>query len=96
MKICPYCNPGLLSPESKPTIRIKSASSYDNSKPTIRIKGASSYNRRKKLSELGALITGHSYGRSMPVTETKGASRIQGPIEKAYKLNELGKMIRPY
>jgi hypothetical protein len=82
MKVCTYCNPGLLS---KPTIRIKSASSSD---------------KRRKLTELGAIIRGTSYPGVESIFRTKGASniehntRIQGPIEKAHKLKELGKIIR--
>jgi hypothetical protein len=71
---CPYCNKGL---KSKPTIRAKSASSYD---------------KRRKLIELGHLVKG---------VQTKAASEIirknpirLGPIEKAFKLKELGKMIK--
>jgi hypothetical protein len=66
-----------------------------NNKPTIRIKSASSCDKRKKLIELGHLIKG------VP-TKTKGASFVEnntrtrkpGPIEKEFKLKELGKMIR--
>jgi hypothetical protein len=72
------------------------------SKPTIRIKSASSCNnqKRKKLTELGAIIKGTSYPRVEDIFQPKGASmiernkRTQGPIEKAYKLKGLGKMIR--
>jgi len=39
--------------------------------PTVRIKAASSYRRERKLSELGALITGVSYPRVSFVGEKK-------------------------
>jgi hypothetical protein len=77
-KVCSYCNKGL---KSKPTITVKSASSYD---------------KRRKLIELGHMIKG------IP-TLTKGASykganyskvNTPWPLEKAYKLKELAKMIK--
>jgi hypothetical protein len=84
---CPYCNKGL---KSKPTIRVKSASSCSNQK-----------RKEKKLTELGAIIKGTSYPGVESIFRAKGAStmierntRIQGPIEKTVKLKELGKMIR--
>jgi hypothetical protein len=70
-------------------------------KPTIRIKSASSYSKHKKLGELGAIIKGISYPslESIPVFQTKGASEVArkpkpGPIEREVKLKALGKMIR--
>jgi hypothetical protein len=74
-RTCPYCNKGL------PT------------KPTIRVKSASSCVKRKKLADLAAIITGRSYGIPTTETKA-ASSRIQGPIEKTMKLRELGKMIR--
>jgi hypothetical protein len=81
LKTCSYCQKGSL-------------------KPTISIKSASSYNKRKKLAELGAIIKGTSYPSMEPMLQTKGASfsandtsRI-GPIEREVKLKELGKMIK--
>jgi hypothetical protein len=79
---CPYCNKGL------------------KSKPTIRVKSASSCSKQKKLTELGAIIKGTSYPGVESIFRAKGASliecksRIQGPIEKAFKLRELGKLVR--
>jgi hypothetical protein len=83
MKTCTYCNPGLLS---KP-------------KPTIRVKSASSCEKRRKLTELGAIIKGTSYPGVESVFRAKGASVIKkitrpGPIEREMKLRELAKMIR--
>ncbi|MGA9296743.1 MAG: hypothetical protein WA326_02330 [Nitrososphaeraceae archaeon] len=82
LKTCSYCRKGSL-------------------KPTILIKSASSYNKRKRLAELGAIIKGISYPglESIPMFRTKGASeslvaRKPGPIEREVKLRELGKMIR--
>ena len=96
LKSCEYCQKG--SQTHKPTIRIKSAS---KPKPTITVKGASSYYRQKKLSELGSIIRGTSYPSLEPITMflTKGASKINisqkpGPIEREFKLKELGKLVR--
>jgi hypothetical protein len=84
LKTCSYCNKGLL-------------------KPTIYVKSASSYNKQKKLTELGAIIKGTSYPSMEPMFLTKGASssevaaaraRKPGPIEREVKLRELGKMIK--
>ena len=80
-KTCSYCNKGL-------------------QKPTISVKSASSYRKQKKLSELAAIIRSTSYPPiSIPIFRTKGASeseiaRKPGPIEREVKLRELGKMIR--
>ena len=78
----------------------KAASAYSKlSKPTIYIKSASSYNRRKKLGELGSIIRG-TYPSLEPMLQTKGASvsnierRSIGPIEREIKLKELGKIVR--
>jgi hypothetical protein len=71
-------------------------------KPTISVKSASSYGKRKRLGELAAIIKGTSYAGLSPWLRTKGASvsvvrnnpRKPGPIEREVKLKELGKMIR--
>jgi hypothetical protein len=71
-------------------------------KVTISIKSASSYGKRKKLSELGAIIKGISYPslEPIPMFQTKGASVVEnnprksGPIERHIKLRELGKLVR--
>jgi hypothetical protein len=65
------------------------------SKPAIRIKSASSCEKRKKLIELGHLV------RGIPI-KTKGASVAKnnlsrpGPLERAYKLKELGELVRGF
>jgi hypothetical protein len=100
LKTCEYCQKG--SQTHKPTIFIKSASSYSKAlKPTIYVKSASSYNRRRKMGELGAIIKGISYPslESIPMFRTKGASEVArarklGPIEREVKLKALGKMVR--
>jgi hypothetical protein len=84
LKTCSYCSKGSQA-----------------SKPTISIKSASSYNKRKKLAELGAIIKGISYPNleSIPMFRTKGASEVTrkpGPIEREVKLRELGKMIKSF
>ena len=91
----------ILQFSAKPTIRIKSASSYNkDKKPTIFVKSASSYHKERKLTELGAIVKGISYPPiSIPVFRTKGASesgvaRKPGPIEREVKLKALGKIIR--
>jgi hypothetical protein len=92
LKTCEYCQKG--SSKLKPTIFIKSASSYyEDKKPTIYVKSAASYSKRKRLTELGAIIRGTSYPSLEPVPtfQTKGAS---GPIEREVKLKELGKLVR--
>ena len=104
LKTCSYCQKGSLSLSlslsSKPTIFIKSASSYRKAmKPTIYVKSASSYSKQKKLGELGAIIKGTSYPSLEPIFQTKGASEVArarkpGPIEREIKLKELGKMVR--
>ena len=56
-----------------------------------------SYSKRKRLTELGAIIKGISYPSLEPIFQTKGASEIArkpGPIEREVKLRELGKIIR--
>ena len=79
-----------------------------NQKPTVRIKAASSYRRERKLSELGALISGAS--TSYPSisynigNKTKGASSTSTdsgnlptklvPLERQFKLKELARLIR--
>jgi hypothetical protein len=85
--MCENCNKGLTSTST--------------SKPTIRIKSAASRSKERKLAELGAIVRGTSSGACLwtnPQLQTNGASssssRIQGPIEKASKLRELGKIIR--
>ena len=99
LKTCPYCQKGL--PTHKPTIFIKSASSYNkDKKPTIYVKSASAYNKQKKLGELGSIIGG-TYASLSPWLQTKGASsevvtRKPGPIEREVKLKELGKMIKGF
>ena len=83
LKSCSYCKKDSIS-----------------SKPTISIRSASSYRKQKKLTELGAIIRGASYPPiSIPVFRTKGASfennfKRPGPIEREVKLRELGKIIR--
>ena len=88
----------ILQFSAKPTIKIKSASSYNkDKKPTIYVKSASSYSKSKKLGELGSIIRGTSYPSLEPMLQTKGASEIArrpGPIEREVKLRELGKIIR--
>jgi hypothetical protein len=66
-------------------------------KPTIYVKSASSYYREKKLAELGAVIKGVSYPgisyvgvKKTNATKTKSASNV----EKSQKLKELGKLVR--
>jgi hypothetical protein len=85
LKTCEYCQRGLQT--------------QTHNKPTISVKSASSYNRHKKLSELGAIIRGISYPslEPIPMFRTKGASEVTrkpGPIEREVKLRELGKIIR--
>jgi hypothetical protein len=72
---CPYCNKGL------------------KSKPTIRVKSASSCERRKKLVELGNMIKGIQT-KAKGASFVERNTRRQGPIEKEFKLRELAKMIR--
>jgi hypothetical protein len=99
LKTCDYCRNKYYNNmvNGQRTGITKGASSLE-SKPTIFIKSASSYNKRKKLSELGAIIKGISYPslESIPMFRTKGASsfRKPGPIEREIKLRELGKIIR--
>ena len=58
LRSCDYCR----NKYSKPTIRIKSASSYSkDKKPTIYVKSAANYGKQKKLGELGSIIKGISY-----------------------------------
>ena len=93
LKTCSYCQ----SQNQKQ----KGASSL-TSKPTIYVKSASSYRKQKKLTELGAIIRGTSYPslESIPMFQTKGASfnanniSKPGPIEREIKLRKLGKMVR--
>jgi hypothetical protein len=98
LKTCEYCQKG--SQTHKPTIFIKSASSYSKlSKPTIYVKSASEYSKHKKLGELAAIIKGRSYPSLEPLFQTKGASEVArarkpGPIEREVKLKELGKLVR--
>jgi hypothetical protein len=96
LKSCDYCQKGLQT--HKPTIFIKSASSYrKDKKRTIYVKSRSKYNRQMKLGKLGAIIRGTSYPSLEPMFRTKGASEVvrkPGPIEREVKLKELGKMIR--
>ena len=102
LKTCYYCRNEYYSKvsNSKPTIRIKSASSYNkDKKPTIFVKSASSYHKDRKLTELAAIIRGVSYppiSISEPVFRTKVASVVRkpGPIEREVKLKELGKLVR--
>jgi hypothetical protein len=102
LKSCEYCQKGLpTQTHNKPTIFLKSASSYSkDKKPTIYVKSASSYNKHKKMAELAAIIRGTSYPSLEPLFQTKGASsevgRKPGPIEREVKLKELGKMVRGY
>ena len=67
------------------------------SKPTISVKSASSYRKQKKLSGLAAIIKGTSYPSLELMFQTKGASEVTrkpGPIEREVKVRELGKIIR--
>jgi hypothetical protein len=72
------------------------------SKPTISVKSASSYSKQRKMAELAAIIKGISYPSfSIPMFRTKGASEVArarkprlGPIEREVKLKELGKLAR--
>ena len=103
LKTCEHCQKGSQTQTQthKPTIFIKSASSYSkDKKPTISIKSRSSYNKQKKLSELGAIIKGRSYPSVEPLFQPKGASKVAarkpGPIEREVKLKELGKMIKSF
>jgi hypothetical protein len=85
---------------SKPTIFIKSASSYGkHKKPTILVKSASSYRKEKKLTELAAIIKGTLYPSLEPIFQSKGASANNiggrpGPIEREVKLKALGKIVK--
>ena len=63
-------------------------------KPTVRIKSASSYRRERKLSGLAALITGTSYPGVLFVGEKKAKTKAASSIDKRQKLKELAKMIR--
>jgi hypothetical protein len=78
LKTCSYCQ------KEKGSLTQASAS---NPKPTISIKSASSYRKQKKLSELGAIIKGTST-RLDTMQQTKGASVVRnnprkpGPIER--------------
>jgi hypothetical protein len=67
LKTCSYCQKG-------------------SSKPTISIKSASSYNKRKKLAELGAIIKGISCPGLEPQTrgasEVANYPKKPGPIER--------------
>jgi hypothetical protein len=80
-KTCSYCNKGLASVSSKPTIRVKSASSRE---------------KERKLIDLGNMIKGiqtKAKGASAKVNLSQINLRKQGPIEKTYKLKELRKLI---
>jgi hypothetical protein len=90
LKTCDYCRNEYYSRVSKPTIKVKSAASYG---------------KRKKLSELAAIIKGISYPNldwSLNQVQTKSASAIKniaarprpGPIERQVKLKELWKLVR--
>lgn len=89
LKTCEYC---------QKAGRINS--SEQTHKPTISVKSASSYNKHKKLTELAAIIKGVSYPSLEPIFQTKAASvsniekRSIGPIEREVKLKELGKIVR--
>ena len=75
-----------------------------NQKPTVRIKAASGYRRERKLSELASIIKGVSYPgisyAGKKKTKTKGASYTGNlpiklvPLERQFKLKELGRLIR--
>lgn len=62
------------------------------------MKSAPSYSKHKTLSELGAIIRGTSYPSLEPLLQTKGASEVAaikpGYLERAYKLRELGRLVR--
>jgi hypothetical protein len=81
LRTCSYCN-GTHSPQ----------------KPTVRIKSASSYRKERALSGLAALITVTSYpgvsyvgGGAIKKTKTKSAS---SQLERQSKLRELARLIR--
>lgn len=63
LKSCEYCQKGSMN-----------YSKVHGHKPTISVKSASSYNKQKKLSELAAIIKGISYPSLEPIFQTKGAS----------------------
>jgi hypothetical protein len=78
-------------------------SSIRGSKPTISVKSASSYSKQRKMAELAAIIKGISYPSLEAINsfQTKGASEVArarkprpGPIEREVKLKELGKLVR--
>ena len=92
LKTCSYCRK-----ESQPQTR----------KVTVSVKSTSSYYKQKKLSELSAIIKGVSYPgisyvdvKKTNVTKTKGASNVgnlprkSNPLDRQFKLKELGRMIR--
>jgi hypothetical protein len=78
-------------------------------KPTVRIKAASTIRRERKLSELASIIKGVSYPAISYVgektntsikTKAKAASYTGNlpiklvPLERQFKLRELGRLIR--
>jgi hypothetical protein len=68
LKICSYCQKGLQTQTHKPTIFIKSASSYNkDKKPTIYVKSASNYSKQRKMTEISAIIKGTSYPSLEPM-----------------------------
>jgi hypothetical protein len=79
--ICPYCNKEL------------------KTKPTVIVKSASSANKKRKLAALGAMVKGASnynpkdYFDFRNSVESRSKSKM-GPLERSYKLKELGKIIR--
>lgn len=83
VKTCSYCNK-----DSQPQ------------KVTVSVKSASSYYKDKKLSELDAIIKVTPYAGLNTSVQTKGASNVghlprkSGPLEKQFKLKELGRLIR--
>ena len=108
LKTCEYCQKGSQT-HNKPTIFIKSASSYRKAlKPTIYVKSASSYYKSRKLLELAVIIKGVSYpsisyvGNANFRTKTKGASSSEvqqenlGQSREKSSLKELGKLVRGY
>ena len=94
LKTCEYCQKGSQT-HNKPTIFIKSASSYRKAlKPTIYVKSASSYYKSRKLLELAAIIKGVSYpsisyvGNANFRTKTKGASSSEVASKKTWANRE--------
>lgn len=64
-------------------------------KPTIRIKSASSYRKRQKLEELSNLIRGVSYSTiSYPMDNFRSKAKSASSADKSHKLKELAKLVK--